>query len=91
MKATTINNVSFYRTNNDVNGNPRYIVHFLDFMTDGEAYRMDIESGYKLAKSRANGIGFRVYRGKDFGGGFVGQSYSLYDTAKHINEAKGGK
>jgi len=32
----------------------------------------------------ANRLGFRVYRGKDFGGGFVCQSYSLKDTASHI-------
>ena len=65
--------VDFYRVNNDVNGNPRYVVHFLAFAPD-----------YETAKKRANAIGFKVYRGRDFGGGFVGQSYYLADTAINI-------
>jgi hypothetical protein len=55
-------------------------VHFLTFAAD-----------YQTAKKRANSIGFRVYRGRDFGGGFVGQSYSLPDTARAIIEANGGE
>lgn len=76
----TVRGVPFWRVNNDVNGNPRYVVHFLNFAPD-----------YETAKKRANSIGFRVYRGRDFGGGFVGQSYSLPDTARAIIEAGGGE
>ena len=63
----------FYRVNNDVNGNPRYIIHWLAFADE-----------YDKARQKANAIGFRVYRGKDFGGGFVGQSYNLENTAERI-------
>ena len=63
----------FYRVNNDINGNPRYVIHFLAFNSD-----------YDTARKLANSIGFRVYRGKEFGGGFVGQSYNLESTAWDI-------
>ena len=79
LSHETVLGVPFFRVNNDVNGNPRYVVHFLNFAPD-----------YETAKKRANSIGFRVYRGRNFGGGFVGQSYSLPDTARSIIEAAGG-
>jgi hypothetical protein len=63
----------FYRVDNDYNGNPRYVIHFLAFAND-----------YDKAKRLANSIGFSVYRGKSFGGGFVSQSYNLENTAEQI-------
>lgn len=63
----------FYRVDSDVYGNPRYVIHFLAFADD-----------YKTAHKLANSIGFHVYRGKQFGGGFVGQSYNLESTAEQI-------
>lgn len=58
--------IPLYRTTNDINGNPRYVVHFLSFApTMGEA----------LVKIRK--IGGRRYRGKKFGGGLVFSSYSV--------------
>ena len=63
----------FYRANSDYNGNPRYVIHFL-------AFRSDYDRAHEIAKN----IGFTKYRGKDFGGGFVAQSYSLEETAKQI-------
>ena len=72
----------FYRVDNDVYGNPRYVIHWLAFV------RPDI-NGIKLkkypeAKRKANSLGFKVYKGKDFGGGFVCQSYNLENTAEQI-------
>ena len=77
----------FYRVDCDVNGNPRYVIHFLAFITDDEvrnSLRGDIDGQYKLAHSRALNIGFSKYRGKNFGGGFVGVSYDLDNTAERI-------
>jgi len=68
-----VGGIEFYPVRRDANGNPRYVVHYLAF-----------SSNYDIAKIMANRLGFRVYRGKDFGGGFVCQSYSLKDTASHI-------
>ena len=73
MNHETVLGVPFWRVKNDVNGNPRYIVHFFNFAED-----------YETAKKRANAIGFSVYRGRDWRGYFVGQSYSLPDTARAI-------
>lgn len=73
---------SFYRVSNDINGNPRYVIHFLAFLNPGEGE--DLRDSYATAKKRANNIGFSVYRGKDFGGGFVCQSYNLESTAEAV-------
>ena len=67
----------FYRVNNDVNGNPRYVIHFFAFAPD-----------YDQARKIANRLGFRVYRGRHFGGGFVCQSYNLENTAEGIINAR---
>jgi hypothetical protein len=69
----TFNDREFYRANNDVNGNPRYILHWLAFA-----------STYSEAYTIARAAGFKEYRGKDFGGGFITQSYSLQETVNFI-------
>lgn len=71
---------AFYRVNNDINGNPRYVTHFHAFLNDNEFGT----GSYELAKKRANSLGFKVYRGKDFGGGFVCQSYNLENDVERI-------
>jgi hypothetical protein len=70
----------FYRVNNDINGNPRYVTHFHAFLNGNELGT----GSYELAKQRANSLGFKVYRGKDFGGGFVCQSYNLENDIERI-------
>lgn len=67
--------IVLYRTTNDVNGNPRYVVHFLS-----------IDKDYETACKMANKIGGRKYRGKDFGGGIVFQSYNMDELRKEILE-----
>ena len=67
----------FYRVNNDRNGNPRYVIHFLAFAND-----------YATAHKVANRLGFRIYRGRDFGGGFVCQSYNIESDAERIIAAR---
>lgn len=61
--------VRFYRINNDVYGNPRYLVHYLDL-------------GLKEYESLTD-FGLKKYRGKDFGGGLVFSSYSLEQEINH--------
>ena len=68
----------FYRVNNDRNGNPRYVIHFLAFANE-----------YGAAHKIANRLGFRIYRGRDFGGGFVCGSYNIQDDAERIIAARG--
>ncbi len=75
------------RVNNDVNGNPRYVIHFLDILSSSEYYDkgLGINRLYELAVKKANKIGGRKYSTKSYGGGIVFQSYSLPDLCKEIN------
>ena len=70
----------FYSVKSDVNGNPRYVTHYLAFLNTSEC---GVDS-YELAKKRANKLGFKVYRGRDFGGGFVTTSYNLENDIERI-------
>ena len=75
MNVITENN--FTRVNNDVNGNPRYVFHFLEL-----AY--DYNEALKIAKK----IGGKKFHNKQFGGGIVIQSYNLKKDIELINELK---
>ena len=75
------------RINNDTNGNPRYVLHFLNLCTRTE---LDADpwiptgNKYAIAVKRANNIGGKKYHTKSYGGGIVFQSYSLEDTENSI-------
>ena len=71
------------RIDNDVNGNPRYVTHFLNVPIDGEG--LSISEKYALACKKAKAIGGKRYHTKKFGGGIVFQSYNTNDL---INEIK---
>ena len=77
--------VDVFHINNDTNGNPRYVVHFLD---------LGIPSG-EYGDPRYRKAGITVYRGRWFGGGYVFTSYSpeqdlkrIVDKIKMINGGK---
>ena len=79
-KTHTIQNeeIEVFRIKNDSNGNPRYVVHFLDL-------------NIKLAEyDHINKLyGFNKYRAKWFGGGVVFQSYNIKDTLHYaLNKVK---
>ena len=74
------------RINNDINGNPRFVVHFYDLLRDGEGEGLTILEKFDLVVKKARKVGGKMYRGKDFGGGIVFQSYDIQTT---INKAKG--
>ena len=58
--------VRLKKIDNDVNGNPRYLVHYLDIAGN---YDDALKLGKKLLQARA-------YRGKAYGGCFVFTSYN---------------
>jgi hypothetical protein len=78
--------MEFTRIKNDVNGNPRYVVHFLNLLTEKEkefkpgGYKSD----YAVAVKRANKIGGRKYHAKAYGGGIVFQSYCIRQLEQDI-------
>lgn len=84
--------ITFVRVNNDINGNPRYVCHFSDLLNKNEytsaLNKISIDEAYNLALEKAKKIGGKRYRGNDFGGGIVFQSYSLIDLNKQIENLK---
>ena len=64
---------SFYRVLNNVMGHPRYVIHWLAFASE-----------YNKAESIARSLGFKKYRGREFGGGFVIESFNLESTAEAV-------
>ena len=88
------NGVRFYRAKrNDASGNPRVICHFFIFLTEEESNRRDLDvlQKYAIAANRAKKLGWRVYRGRDFGGGFVAQGWNSDYLSEEINNAVGKK
>ena len=97
MKPDTYN---YTKANNDLNGNPRYIVHFLAFVNDADRKRADFLSEhsrpyhsaihflYQIAVNKSRKMGGQKYKGKDFGGGIVFQSHNIDEDMERIAEIK---
>tara|TARA_R110000868_G_scaffold60_2_gene675 strand:- start:906 stop:1322 length:417 start_codon:yes stop_codon:yes gene_type:complete len=77
------------RIKNDTNGNPRYVIHFLNLNTKEELESITTDNKYNLALTRAKKIGGRKYHNKQYGGGIAFVSYSLPELEKHILRIKG--
>lgn len=75
----------FYKTKNDINGNPRYIIHFLYLLNENECKGLTLDQKFNLALKKAKKIGGKQYRGKEFGGGIVFQSYNIQETILKLN------
>lgn len=87
---STITADNFTRVRNDVNGNPRYVLHFLHLSKDGDAKSHDISGKYAAAIKRANKIGGRKFHNNQYGGGIVFQSYSLPELCQDLNNMMRG-
>ena len=70
MKRT----IDWTRINNDSNGNPRHVCHFLAFIGPNDA-GIPLDQKYDLALKRARKLGGRKYHNKSYGGGIVFQEY----------------
>ena len=84
MENRKVTEEDFKRVKNDINGEPRYVIHFLSLITREEI--TGVFKDYDLALKRAKKIGGRAYRGKDFGGGIVFRTYNICDTISKINK-----
>ena len=67
----------FTRVNNDTNGNPRYVCHFLQ-----------IADTYERALYLARQIGGRKFHNRQYGGGIAFQSYNTEILAERIAQIK---
>ena len=76
MKAQSI---QFTRVKSDVNGNPRYVCHFLNFLKQDEVYAgsdISLDDKYSIALQRAKELGGKKFHNKQYGGGIVFQAYA---------------
>lgn len=80
--------INFTRINNDSNGNPRYVVHFLNFLNDEERSFLPFTKKYEYAIKKAKLLGGKKYDNKQYGGGVVFQSYNTNILEKDINELR---
>ena len=87
MKQIKISEEDFTRVNNDINGNPRYVIHFLNLIpSDYEFIGVSEEYDLILNISKKLGLGGRKFHNKQYGGGLVFQSYNLKHTIKFLEE-----
>lgn len=73
----TYKNIDYYRINYDINGNPRYVIHFLNFAPT-----------FDEALQKAKELGGKKYRANWYGGGIVFQSYNIYSLIDEIIQKK---
>lgn len=97
-----VNTENFTRINNDINGNPRYVIHYSECVSDKDflelhgvtpseqkelnAHMRKTEYAYGVAVVKMNKLGGRKYNTKNYGGGIVFQSYNLQSLCDRINE-----
>lgn len=75
---------NFTRINNDTYGNPRFVCHFLQFVTDRDT--QGITELYNIALKRARKIGGRKFHNKQYGGGIAFVSYAIDSQCNAINK-----
>lgn len=102
METTTSNMVEFTRVNNDVNGNPRFVCHFLAFINDRDEakakelqercrpFQSAISHLYDIALNKSRQLGGRKFSNKQYGGGIVFQMYDgeRATMSERINQIK---
>ena len=75
-----MNKINFTSIKNDVDGNPRVVCHYLNFIKESESYK-----NYDLAVRRANKLGGRKFNNKQYGGGIVFYSVNTDNLERKIN------
>jgi len=86
MEQKSICNMELTRINNDVNGNPRYVVHFYKLLSEKEKEEIPFNQRYDFAIKKSRQIGGKKYHNKSYGGGIAFQSYNTPDLIKDIKK-----
>jgi len=76
-----MNKIKFTSIKNNVNGNPRVVCHYLNFIKSCESSK-----NYDLAVKRANKLGGRKFHNKQYGGGIVFECFNTDELERKINE-----
>ncbi len=96
--------IDLTRVKNASNGTPRFVAHFYELLSEAEQKEIHntyvknhngscigvVNAQYIIAINKAKKIGGSKYRGKDFGGGIVFQSYNTSDLKESILMVKLG-
>ena len=83
----------FTRIKNDINGNPRFVCHFLEFINDKDHEQAgsgldSVQKLYELALVNAYKLGGRKFHNKQYGGGIVFQSYNTRELSDMIEKVR---
>jgi hypothetical protein len=87
----SIDGIDWWRANNDINGNPRWVCHFTQIIQDyySPTYKehFDVDDKYKIALNRAKKFGGRRFHNKQYGGGILFCTYSITSVEDCILDA----
>lgn len=75
--------VAFTRINSDVNGNPRFVCHYVDLLRP-EDDEKDVFKHYDIALANSRQFGGRKHHTKSYGGGIAFQSYNIDGLERDI-------
>jgi len=82
------NTIDFKRISSDNMGNPRYVCHFLSFLTEHDNKNLKgFDLGYEVALNKAKQFGGRKFHNKQYGGGIVFSTYNIEDLSRRIQES----
>jgi hypothetical protein len=83
--------IEYFRIDNCTNGNPRYVIHFLELLSDdiSNNNELSITQKFDIALKNAKKVGGKKYTANWFGGGIVISSYSLQSDLEFV--LSGGK
>lgn len=96
--TTTHTNFEITRVDCDNDGNSRYVVHFVNLVTEKDKeearklsqtcspFNFPTHYEYEIAVNKARTIGGKRYKAKHYGGGIVFTSNSKYDLYQSIAE-----
>jgi hypothetical protein len=78
----------FTKIKHDINGNPRYVCHFLHLDIHGYQSNIGVSERYSIAVKLAKTLGGKKFHNKQYGGGIVFQEYAgcLENLCDRINE-----
>jgi hypothetical protein len=88
------NQIDFTRVKHDINGNPRFVCHFLNFVNEDDRKQLTgFDLGYGVALAKARQLGGRKFHNKQYGGGIVfqmydGQQAEMSRRIKELNKIK---
>ena len=89
-KMTHITESDFTKVNNNANGNPRYVLHFLWIPTsvNNDIATMYTVSAYNEALGKTKSLGGKKFHNKQYGGGIAFSTYNLADLITKLNNLK---